>query len=51
MYSIVWCISQDFQMLIWALKTYLGLYTECEMLIIEEKLKLPPMKLIPMLIR
>ena len=49
-YRIVRCISRDFQTLIWALKTYLGLYTEYEMLIIELKLKLPPMKLISMLI-
>ena len=33
-YRIVRCISRDFQTLIWALKTYLGLYTEYEMLII-----------------
>ena len=37
-YRIVRCLSRDFQMLIWDLKTYLGLYTEYEMLIIELKL-------------
>ena len=37
-YRIVRCISRDFQTLIWALKTYLGLYTEYEMLIMELKL-------------